>query len=62
MRVLGGDIVVRTVGVADGFDLDDLVVRFGGEKSSFVGEAEVAEVFVLDLVFLAGPVAGTAIV
>ena len=56
VRVLGGDVVVRAV------DLVDLVVRFGGENSSLVGDAEAAEVLVFDLVLRAGPVAGTATV
>jgi hypothetical protein len=57
--VRGGDVVVGARGVTDAFDLVDLVERLGGEISSIVDDAEV---FALDLVFLAGPAAGTAMV
>lgn len=59
VRVLEGESKVSATGVADAFDLVDLLVRFTGDISDLVGEVDV---FVLDLVFLAGPVAGTEMV
>jgi hypothetical protein len=54
-----GDMVVRVTDVADAFDRVDLVVRFIDGESSLVGDLED---LAFDLVFLAGPVAGTATV
>jgi hypothetical protein len=58
-RVMGGDMVVRAIGVTDAFELVDRVVRFGGDIFSLAGDADV---LVLDLVFLAGLVARTEMV
>ena len=60
--VLGGDTVVRLNGVTDAFDLVDLVVRLGKEVSSLEGDMDGFVLDLVDLVFLTGPVAGTAMV
>lgn len=51
-RVVGGASVTE---VTEALDLLDRVACFGTSLSFFLGDADV---FVFDLVFLAGPVAG----